>query len=139
MREKIFRCPYLSLAALAAGGALLAAPAHAQDLSALTGESQRPLQITGFGVGDYTYDARTRDNSFSASTIAVSLFKEVTDQLWFFGQLTTAEDGTEIDNFIASWTPAGAFQAGGKIGSGSRAGSRSPVGRSMPRIAPGAR
>jgi hypothetical protein len=87
---------------------LLAPPARAQELSALTGENQRPLQITGFGVGNYAYEARTHDNSFAASKIAVSLFKEVTDQVWFFGQLTTAEDGTEIDNFIASWTPAGA-------------------------------
>jgi hypothetical protein len=89
-------------------GLLAAVPARAQDLSALTGENQRPLQITGFGVGGYSYDGRTRENSFAASKIAVSLFHELTDQLWFFGQLTTAEDGTEIDNFIASWTPAGA-------------------------------
>jgi Putative beta-barrel porin-2, OmpL-like. bbp2 len=102
--------PGAGLALAAACGMLLAAPAHAQDLSALTGENQRPLQITGFAVGDYTYDGRTHDNSFSASTIAVSLFKEVTDQIWFFGQLTTSEDGTEIDNLIASWTPAGAPQ-----------------------------
>jgi Putative beta-barrel porin-2, OmpL-like. bbp2 len=93
---------------LVATGALFALPARAQDLRSLTGENQRPLQITGFGAGNFTYDARTHDNSFAASTIAVSLFKEITDQLWFFGQLTTSEDGTEIDNFIASWTPAGA-------------------------------
>ena len=26
-----------------------------------------PLQITGFGIGDYSYDGRTGDNSFSSS------------------------------------------------------------------------
>lgn len=108
LRDSVRPCAWLALAA--ACGMLPAAPARAQDLSALTGENQRPLQITGFGVGNYTYDARTHDNSFAASTIAVSLFKELTNQLWFFGQLTTDGSGTSIDNFIASWTPASAPQ-----------------------------
>src|SRR3954465_9454519 len=58
-----------------------------QDL----GESGRfPLQITGFGVGDYAYDGRTGDNSFAASKVAVALFREIPSRAYVFGQLTTA-------------------------------------------------
>jgi len=93
-----------------------------QGLDALTGEGSAPLQITGFGVGDYAYAGRTAENSFLAGKLAVSLFSEIGESLWFFGQLTTAlsteEDGAdggdevpteiEIDNLIVNFTPPGA-------------------------------
>ena len=84
------------------------------------GDSDRfPLQISGFGVGEYTYDGRTGDNSFAAGKVAVALFREITDILYVFGQLTTSisdegggEPGTEIeiDNLLlsVSFTPPGA-------------------------------
>jgi hypothetical protein len=87
------------------------------DLQPMTEEADHPLSITGFGVGGYTYDGRTGDNSASAGKVAVSLFRELTDNLYVFGQLTTsisAEAGaepateTEIDNLLVSFTPRGA-------------------------------
>ena len=55
------------------------------------GEIDRfPLQITGFGVGNYSYAGRTGENSFSASKVAVALFREITSRAYVFGQLTTA-------------------------------------------------
>jgi hypothetical protein len=88
---------------------------QAEDL----GEIDRaPLQITGFGVGDYSYAGRTGENSFAASKVAVALFREITSRAYVFGQLTTAleesEDGgapgseVEIDNLLLSVTPPGA-------------------------------
>jgi hypothetical protein len=64
-------------------------------------------------VGGYTYDGKLNDNSFSAGKVAVSLFRELTDNLYVFGQLTTSisdEEGdvvteTEIDNLLVSYTP----------------------------------
>lgn len=93
-----------------------------QSLESLTGEGENSLQITGFGIGSYTYDGRTTENTFAGSKLAVALFKELNDQVWFFGQLTTllaepeeggdpdAEIATEIeiDNLIVSFTPPGA-------------------------------
>ncbi len=90
-----------------------------EPLSALPGENTFPLQITGFGVVDYQADGRTKDNSFDAGKLAVSLFRELTDNVWVFGQLTTSvsaaaggsADGEgavtdiEIDNFIINLTP----------------------------------
>jgi hypothetical protein len=77
-----------------------------------------PLQITGFGIGDYSYDGRTGDNSFSSSKIGISAFREITDHAYVFGQLTTAleEDKatgelgteTEIDAFLVSAVIPGA-------------------------------
>jgi Putative beta-barrel porin-2, OmpL-like. bbp2 len=77
-----------------------------------------PLQITGFGVGNYSYAGRTGDNSFAASKVAVALFREITSRAYVFGQLTTAlaepEGGgeptteTEIDNLLFSVVPPGA-------------------------------
>jgi hypothetical protein len=83
------------------------------DIQTVTGEGQHSLAITGFGVGGYTYDGRLNDNSFSAGKVAVSLFRELTDNLYVFGQLTTSisdEEGdfateTEIDNLLVSYTP----------------------------------
>lgn len=90
-----------------------------QSLGDLTGETAHPLQITGFAVGDNTYDQRTNANSFAASTIALALFRELSDDVWFFGQLTTslnqpetpggeAPTEIEIDNLIVNFTPPGA-------------------------------
>ena len=87
------------------------------DVQPLTGEDQHALAITGFGVGQYTYDGKTGDNSFGAGKVAVSLFRELTDNLYVFGQLTTSIEDTgaeepateiEIDNLLVSFTPPGA-------------------------------
>ena len=85
----------------------------------MTGEDQHQLSITGFGVGGYTYDGKTHDNSLAAGKVAVALFRELTDNLYVFGQLTTSisdaaapgeEPSTEIeiDNLLVSYTPKGA-------------------------------
>jgi hypothetical protein len=89
------------------------------DVQTLTGEDQHQLSITGFGVGGYTLDGKTHDNSFAAGKVAVALFRELTDNLYVFGQLTTSlsdpaapgeEPSTEIeiDNLLVSFTPKGA-------------------------------
>jgi putative OmpL-like beta-barrel porin-2 len=122
------------------GGLLGSVPAAAQqpsdtldkaiDLgnqSADLGESDRfPLQITGFGVGDYSYAGRTGENSFSASKVAVALFREITSRAYVFGQLTTAllepEGGgepateVEIDNLLLSVVAPGASNVGLNFG-----------------------
>jgi hypothetical protein len=112
------------------GTLLPAVPAWAQqptdtpiDLgngSADLGDSDRfPLQITGFGVGNYSHAGRTGDNSFAASKVAVALFREITSRAYVFGQLTTAltepetpgaepATETEIDNLLFSLVPSGA-------------------------------
>ena len=114
------------------GGLLLARPASAQQPAdtldkpielgnqpADLGEGdQFPLQITGFAIGDYSYDGRTGDNSFAASKVALALFREITGNAYVFGQLTTAlqepeaggEPATEIeiDNLLVSLVPRGA-------------------------------
>jgi hypothetical protein len=86
------------------------------DVRAVTGEDDRPLSITGFGVGGYSYDGRTGDNSAAAGKLAVSLFRELTDNLYLFGQLTTSLSAEgdeapateiEIDNLLVSFTPRG--------------------------------
>ncbi|HEY9016051.1 MAG TPA: hypothetical protein VIM84_13435, partial [Gemmatimonadales bacterium] len=85
------------------------------------------LQITGFGVGDYAYFGRTGENSFAASKVAVALFREITDNAYIFGQLTTAleepeEPGgepvteIEIDNLLFSWVPPGASNLALNVG-----------------------
>jgi hypothetical protein len=95
--------------------------------SADLGESDRfPLQITGFGVGDYSYAGRTGENSFSASKVAVALFREITGRAYVFGQLTAAlaepEGGgepatdVEIDNLLLSVVPPGASNVGLNFG-----------------------
>jgi len=110
----------------------IAAPAFAQDqpidlgsassqgLGDVAGENDYPLQITGFGVADYDYAQRTGDNSFQAGKIAVALFRELSDNVWLFGQLTTAlsteepvaadeevPTEIEIDNLLLNFTPGG--------------------------------
>lgn len=107
-------------------------PLHAQDrpvnldqgVGDLTGEDEFPLQITGFGVGDFSYHPRSGENTARAGKLAVSFFREISDKFWFFGQLTTAlssgEEGgegaeigdevpteIEIDNMLVNFTPGG--------------------------------
>ncbi len=75
-----------------------------------------PLTITGFGVGNYSYNAKTDDNTFAASKVAVGLFREISDHAYVYGQLTTLleEDEatgepvteTEIDNLLFTVTPS---------------------------------
>ena len=77
-----------------------------------------PLQINGFAVGQYAYNAASGENSFEGSTLAVSLYKAVSDRLFFFGQVTVTREGagpfagepadsgsyqTAIDNLQVSW------------------------------------
>ena len=95
-----------------------------EPLSALPGESAFPLQVTGFGVADYRADGRTKDNSFEAGKLAVSLFRELTDHVWAFGKIThvgvgaaaASADGEgavtdiEIDNFIIQPDASVAFR-----------------------------
>src|SRR6266540_3959379 len=87
------------------------------DVQPVTGQDEHELTISGFGVGGYTYDGRTGDNSAAAGKIAASLFRELSDNLYVFGQLTTSisDEGdeepvteTEIDNLLVSFTPPGA-------------------------------
>ena len=89
------------------------------EVQPITGEEEHQLSITGFGVGEYTYDGKTHDNSLAAGKVAVALFRELTDNLYVFGQLTTSisapaapgEEPTteiEIDNLLVSYTPKGA-------------------------------
>lgn len=93
-----------------------------QGLQDLSSEGENPLQITGFGVADYNYNQRTNDNSAQAAKVALSLFRELSDRVWMFGQLTTAlateeaEDlgpgeevptEIEIDNLLINFTPGG--------------------------------
>ena len=96
---------------------------QAEDL----GEIDRlPLQISGFGVGDYSYAGRTGGNTFAASKVGVALFREITGRAYVFGQLTTAlvapegggEPGTEveIDNLLVSVVPPGASNVGLNFG-----------------------
>jgi hypothetical protein len=90
-----------------------------QPLGDLGTVDRTPVQITGFGVGSYSYAGRTGDNSFAASKVALAAFRELTDHAYVFGQLTTAleeagdggdELGTEIeiDNLLVSFVPPGA-------------------------------
>jgi hypothetical protein len=74
-----------------------------------------PLVISGFAVGLGSYDRNLAQSTALGSKLALSLFRPWSDQLYFFGQLTThleeADSGPpataiEIDNLIINWTPA---------------------------------
>ncbi len=128
MRVLMRSCPIaIAILGLAAGGLAaqqtpdqpvdLTAPGN--DLRPAAGQEEHALSITGFGVAGYTYDGKTNDNSFGAGKVAVALFRELTDNLYAFGQLTTSlsdeagageEPATEIeiDNLLLSFTPPGA-------------------------------
>jgi hypothetical protein len=88
--------------------------AFAQDSTA-TFETSTPLVVSGFAVGSASYDRNLAQSTALGSKIAVSLFRTWSDQLYFFGQLTThleaADSGPpgtaiEIDNLLINWTPA---------------------------------
>lgn len=90
--------------------AALSAAAQQRDV---TFEEPQPVTISGFAVGNASYDRARGANGFTAGKIALSLFKPAGD-FYLFGQLTTALDAgqssTEIDNLIVSWTPRAASQ-----------------------------
>src|SRR5467141_2001654 len=78
-------------------------------------EETTPLTISGFAVGLGSYDRNLAQSTALGSKFALSVFRPWSDQLYFFGQLTThleaADSGPpataiEIDNFIINWTPA---------------------------------
>ena len=95
----------------------LARAAAAQE-TAVTFEEQKPVTLNGFAVGVASYDRNMKQNTAAGSKVAVSLFRPWSDNLYFFGQLTTSlgrDDSTgatvteiEIDNLVVSWTPPGA-------------------------------
>src|SRR5216117_1973325 len=77
-------------------------------------EETTPLTISGFAVGLGSYDRNLAQNTALGSKLALSVFRPWSDQLYFFGQLTThleeADSGPpttaiEIDNLIINWTP----------------------------------
>jgi len=74
-----------------------------------------PLVVSGFAVGLGSYDRNLAQSAALGSKLALSVFRPWSDQLYFFGQLTThleaADSGPpataiEIDNLIINWTPA---------------------------------
>ena len=67
----------------------LARAAAAQE-TAVTFEEQKPVTVSGFAVGLASYDRNARENSAAGSKVALSLFRPWSDQLYFFGQLTTS-------------------------------------------------
>ena len=87
----------------------------AQDVPVDLEEEKSSVVVSGFAVGDASYDRNLAQNGALASKLALSLFRPWSDQLYFFGQLTThvdvqdsqpADTHVEIDNLIVSWTPA---------------------------------
>jgi hypothetical protein len=86
--------------------------AAAQDVNL---EEKSPLVVSGFAVGSGSYDRNLAQSTALGSKLAVSFFRPWSDQLYFFGQLTThleqadsgpPETAIEIDNLIINWTPA---------------------------------
>ena len=78
-------------------------------------EEKTPLVVSGFAVGLGSYDRNLAQNTALGSKLALSIFRPWSDQLYFFGQLTThleqsdsgpPETAIEIDNLIINWTPA---------------------------------
>src|SRR2546425_818187 len=86
----------------------------AQDAKIETGEAN-PLVLSGFAVGLGSYDRNLAQSTALGSKLALSVFRPWSDQLYFFGQLTThldqaggvpPEPATAIDTLIINWTPA---------------------------------
>src|SRR5882762_4892837 len=78
-------------------------------------EESTPLTISGFAVGLGSYDRNLAQSTALGSKLALSLFRPWSDQLYFFGQLTTHVEqagggppatAIDIDNLIINWTPA---------------------------------
>jgi len=105
--RKLATCLVALLAALGRRGA-----AQGGDIPT---EVTTPLTISGFAVGLGSYDRNLAQSTALGSKLALSIFRPWSDQLYFFGQLTThleqADSGPpataiEIDNLIINWTPA---------------------------------
>jgi putative OmpL-like beta-barrel porin-2 len=103
---KLTTCVVVLLAAAARQGA-------AQDTK--FGTETNPLVVSGFAVGLSRYDRNLAQSTALGSKLALSLFRPWSDQLYFFGQLTTHVDqvgggppatAIDIDNLIINWTPA---------------------------------
>ncbi|HZF12374.1 MAG TPA: outer membrane beta-barrel protein [Thermoanaerobaculia bacterium] len=104
----------------------LAAPDRSagSSLFAIGDDPSRRLVINGFGVLSASYNDNTGDSSFDTSALALSLFKELSDQVSVFAQLTAARDSaspfladqppasrdvaTDIDNLQLRWQPSSA-------------------------------
>lgn len=94
---------------------LLVALGQRGTAQALNLEDKSPLVISGFAVGLGSYDRNLAQSTALGSKLAFSVFRPWSDQLYFFGQLTThveaADTGRpataiEIDDLIITWTPA---------------------------------
>jgi hypothetical protein len=84
----------------------------------------RRLVINGFGALSASFNNNNGDSSFDPSTLAVSLFKELSDRVSVFAQLTAGRDAaspfladqpqgsrdieTDIDNLQLRWQPSAA-------------------------------
>jgi hypothetical protein len=62
------------------------------------------LVINGFASGIFNYNFSTDENSFEASTLAVSLFRALSDRVSFFGQVTVSQE--EASPFAPTAAPA---------------------------------
>src|SRR6266852_1337329 len=107
----------MSIGKLAACLVLLLAVAGRQGVAqdAKLETETNPLVVSGFAVGLGSYDRNLAQSTALGSKLALSVFRPWSDQLYFFGQLTThleeADSGPpttaiEIDNLIINWTPA---------------------------------
>ncbi|HLZ44056.1 MAG TPA: outer membrane beta-barrel protein [Gemmatimonadales bacterium] len=100
----------ICLAVLIAAGRNLAAQ------GGVPSDESTPLTISGFAVGLGSYDRNLAQNTAVGSKLALSMFRPWSDQLYFFGQLTThlersdsgrpPQTAIDIDNLIINWTPA---------------------------------
>lgn len=90
-------------------------------LSLFGEEPSHALSINGFGVGSYTYNLNTDQNSFEPSALAVAFSKLISDRISVFAQLTisrqaaspfladqgqSADVSTDIDNLQLTWVPS---------------------------------
>src|SRR5712664_122391 len=107
---KSARCAVILFALLGGGGQR----GVAQDAKIDVAETN-PLVVSGFAVGLSRYDRNLAQSTALGSKLALSLFRPWSDQLYFFGQLTTHVDqagggppatAIDIDNLIINWTPA---------------------------------
>jgi len=80
------------------------------------------LQIHGFAVADYSFDAETEDDSFDASAFALSVYRPIfNNRVSFFGQLAVHRPETEvfaIEHTGEEEEPEAGEPAGGEHGGG---------------------
>ncbi len=104
----------------------LDAPDHGAGsaLFAVGEDPSRRLVINGFGALSASFNNNTGDSSFDTSTLALSFFKQLSDEVSVFAQLTAARDSaspfladqpqgsrdiaTDIDNLQLRWQPSSA-------------------------------